>query len=158
MINRMYLFAATSYGDIFTPPEPTIWRGTAHHLPGADQRGNHLALLLPGQQRVPGAMGGLEQSPDPGERAKHSGVVQHPRRPDAPTRICRRSCSSSVPAPPARTSIPATTFRRAPHVVQQIMTPLLTSTAWPDSVFILSYDEGGGTYRSSGADTGHAAG
>ena len=34
--------------------------------------------------------------------------------------------------------------------VQQIMTALLTSTAWPDSVFILTYDEGGGLFDHVG--------
>ena len=48
--NRMYLFAATSYGHAFPPTSPhdPAW-AAANHLPRAHAGGHHLALLLPGQ-------------------------------------------------------------------------------------------------------------
>ncbi len=42
--------------------------------------------------------------------------------------------------------------------VQQILNALLTSTAWPDSVFILTYDEGGGLFDHVGPDPGDTTG
>ena len=81
--NRMYLFAGTSYGHAFPPTDPNdpAWQRPTI-LPRPDGRGNHLALLLPGQQRVPGELGRLERSPDPGQCAQHSGVLQHSRQPE----------------------------------------------------------------------------
>ena len=41
---------------------------------------------------------------------------------------------------------PGNNVQKGAARVQQIMSALMTSNAWPDSVFILGFDEGGGTY------------
>ena len=41
---------------------------------------------------------------------------------------------------------PGNNIQKGSQRVQQILNALFTSNAWPDSVFILTFDEGGGTY------------
>jgi phospholipase C len=45
---------------------------------------------------------------------------------------------------------PENNVQRGAQVVSQIVNALLNSTAWPDSAFILTYDEGGGLYDHVG--------
>ena len=61
--NRMYLFSATSHGHAFAPAnqDDPAW-DAADDFQAPDGPGNFLALLLPGQQRLSGAMGRLERS------------------------------------------------------------------------------------------------
>ena len=122
----------------------------ADHLPRPDRRGNHLALLLPGQQRLPGELGRLERS----RRSRAMCATFRSTTTSWPVRMrtssCRRWSSSSAPAPPAWTSIRTTTCRTGAGRVQNIINALLTSAAWPDSAFILTYDEGGGLFDHVG--------
>jgi hypothetical protein len=59
--NRMYLFTGTSFGHIFPDkPEPPVH--PKDHLPPDDRERSELALLLPGQQHLPGPVPRLARS------------------------------------------------------------------------------------------------
>ncbi len=144
-INRAYLFAATSYGNIF-PPAPNNWlwiRPTLFRVlqnAGITWRyyyqDNSIFLAQWADwnnQQIRDNVRNIQEwynilaSPNADhelpqvvfiERASATGYDEHP--------------GNNIQLGAAR--------------VQQILTPLLTSTAWPDSAFILTYDEGGGTY------------
>ena len=144
-INRMYLFAATSYGNIFPPApnnfgwqRPTIFRrlkqaGITWRYYYQD---NSVFLSRWADWNDPEIQGNVRNiqewynilsSPNADqqlpqvvfiERASDTGYDEHP--------------GNNVQKGAAR--------------VQEILTALLNSAAWPDSAFILTYDEGGGTY------------
>jgi phospholipase C len=145
IINRMYLFAGTSYGDIFTPgtnnltwARPTIFRylqnagiswryyyqdDTTFLVEWADWNDQQIQANVRNIQEWYNILGSPSADQDLPqvvfiERASATGYDEHP--------------GNNIQTGAAR--------------VQQVVTPLLTSTAWPDSVFILSYDEGGGTF------------
>ncbi len=144
-INRAYLFAATSYGNIFPPP-PDNWLWTRPTLFRVLQdagitwryyyQDNSIFLSQWADwnnQQIRDNVRNIQEwynilaSPQADqelpqvvfiERASATGYDEHP--------------GNNIQLGAAR--------------VQQILGPLLTSTAWPDSAFILTYDEGGGTY------------
>ncbi len=144
-INRPYLFASTSFGNIFAPQSndqlwgrPTIFRllqnagitwryyyqdNSIYLAQWQDWNNPQIqANVRPIQEwydtlALPDADTELPQVVFI-ERASATGYDEHP--------------GNNIQLGSAR--------------VQQILTPLLTSTAWPDSLFILSYDEGGGLY------------
>jgi phospholipase C len=145
VINRMYLFAGTSYGDIFTPgsnnltwARPTLFRylqtagiswryyyqdNTTFLTEWADWNDPPIQANVRNIQEWYNILASPSADQDLPqvvfiERASATGYDEHP--------------GNNIQTGAAR--------------VQQIVTPLLTSTAWPDSVFILSYDEGGGTF------------
>jgi phospholipase C len=145
VINRMYLFAATSYGDIFTPgsnnltwERPTLFRymqtagiswryyyqdDTTFLTEWADWNDPQIQANVRNIQEWYNILASPSADQDLPqvvfiERASATGYDEHP--------------GNNIQTGAAR--------------AQQVMTPLLTSTAWPDSVFILSYDEGGGTF------------
>ena len=145
VINRAYLFAATSYGDIFTPPSnnwlwqrPTIFRvlqaagitwryyyqdDSVYLSQWADWNNPQIQGNVRNIQEwynILASSGADSQLPQVVfiERASATGYDDHP--------------GNNVQKGAAR--------------VQQILNALLVSQAWPDSAFILTYDEGGGTY------------
>jgi phospholipase C len=144
-INRSYLFAGTSYGNIFPPLpnnwmwlRPTIFRvlqtagiswryyyqdNSVFLAQWADYSNPQIQANVRNIQEwynILASDGADSQLPQVVfiERASATGYDEHP--------------GNNIQTGAAR--------------VQQILTPLLISTAWPDSVFILTYDEGGGTY------------
>ena len=145
VLNRAYLFAGTSYGNIFIPPpnnwmwlRPTIFRtlqnagiswryyyqdNSVFFSEWADYNDPQIQANVRNIQEwynILASDGADSQLPQVVfiERASATGYDEH--------------TGNNVQKGSAR--------------VQQILTPLLTSTAWPDSVFFLTYDEGGGTY------------
>jgi phospholipase C len=148
--NRMYLFAATSYGHAFGPnspsdpawQRPTIFR--ALQQAGITWRyyyqDNSVFLANWADWNDPQIQGNVRNiqewynilaSPNADqelpqvvfiERAGATGYDEHPK--------------NNVQKGSAR--------------VQQILNALLTSTAWPDSAFILTFDEGGGLFDHVG--------
>ena len=145
VINRAYLFAGTSYGNIFTPGtnnlmwlRPTIfhvlqqagisWRyyyqdDSVYLSQWADWNNPQIQANVRNIQEwynILSSSGADSQLPQVVfiERASATGYDEHP----------------------------GNNAQKGAARVQQILTPLLTSQAWPDSAFILAYDEGGGTY------------
>ena len=144
-INRMYLFAGTSKGNIFTPASndliwslPTLFRvmtnaGIAWRYyyqddsiflaQWADWNNPQIQANVRNIQEwynILGSPQADQQLPQVVfiERASATGYDEHP--------------GNNIQQGAAR--------------VQDILTALLTSAAWPDSAFILTYDEGGGLY------------
>ncbi len=148
--NRMYLFAATSYGHGYPPDNPndpawqrpTIFRALTQA--GITWRyyyqDNSVFLANWADWNDPQIQGNVRNisewynilaSPTADqdlpqvvfiERAASTGLDEHP--------------GNNVQTGSAR--------------VQEILNALLTSTAWPDSVFILTWDEGGGLFDHVG--------
>ena len=148
--NRMYLFAATSYGHGYPPnnpndpawQRPTIFRALTQA--GITWRyyyqDNSVFLANWADWNDPQIQGNVRNisewynilaSPTADqdlpqvvfiERAASTGLDEHP--------------GNNVQTGSAR--------------VQEILNALLTSTAWPDSVFILTWDEGGGLFDHVG--------
>jgi len=148
--NRMYLFSATSYGHAFPPQDPsdpawqrpTIFRALTQA--GITWRyyyqDNSVFLANWADWNDPQIQGNVRNiqewynilaSPNADEelpqvvfieRASATGYDEHP--------------DNNVQTGSAR--------------VQQILNALLTSSAWPDSAFILTWDEGGGLFDHVG--------
>lgn len=145
-INRAYLFAATSYGNIFDPAtnnwmwqRPTIFRvlqnagiswryyyqdDSVYLADWADWNNPQIQNNVRNIQEwynILSSSGADTQLPQVVfiERASATAYDEHP--------------GNNVQKGAAR--------------VQQILTALLVSQAWPDSAFLLSFDEGGGTYE-----------
>lgn len=148
-INRASLFAATSYGNIFDPPtnnwlwqRPTIFRvlqaagiswryyyqdNSVYLAQWEDWNNPQIQSNVRNIQEwynILSSSGADSQLPQVVfiERASATGYDEHP--------------GNNVQLGAAR--------------VQQILNALLTSQAWPDSAFLLGYDEGGGTYDQQG--------
>ena len=149
IINRAYLFAGTSYGNIFVPPpnnwlyqRPTIFRvlqnagiswryyyqdDSVFLAEWADYDNPQIQANVRNIQEwynILAGSGADSQLPQVIfiERASATGYDEHP--------------GNNIQKGAAR--------------VQQILNALLDSQAWPDSAFILTYDEGGGTYDQQG--------
>ncbi len=148
--NRMYLFAATSYGHGYPVSDPSdpVWQRPTIFRALEDAgitwryyyQDSSVFLAnwadwndpqIQGKVRNISEWYNILASPSADqdlpqvvfiERASNTGLDEHP--------------DNNVQTGAAR--------------VQQIMTALLTSTAWPDSVFILTYDEGGGLFDHVG--------
>jgi len=148
--NRLYLFAATSYGHGYPPTNPsdpawqrpTIFRAltTAGVTWRYYYQDNSVFLANWADWNDPQIQGNVRNisewynilaSPSADqdlpevvfiERASATGLDEHP--------------DNNVQTGAAR--------------VQQILTALLTSSAWADSAFILTYDEGGGLFDHQG--------
>ena len=144
-INRAYVFAATSYGNIFDPAtnnwlwqRPTIFRilqdagiswryyyqdDSVYLAQWADWNNPQIQGNVRNIQEwynILSSSGADSQLPQVVfiERASATGYDEHP--------------GNNIQLGAAR--------------VQQILNALLVSPAWPDSAFLLTYDEGGGTY------------
>ncbi|HUI82779.1 MAG TPA: alkaline phosphatase family protein [Candidatus Binatia bacterium] len=145
VINRMYLFAATSYGNIFPPAsnniawvKPTIFRvlqnagiswryyyqdDSIFLSQWADWNNPQIQANVRNIQEWYNILASQNADQDLPqvvfiEHAAATGYDEHP--------------GNNVQKGAAR--------------VQQILSALLTSNAWPDSAFILTYDEGGGLF------------
>jgi phospholipase C len=148
--NRMYLFAATSYGHAFPPhspsdpawARPTIFRALTQAgitwryyyqdnsvflANWADWNDPQIQAHVKNIQEYYNILASPSADRDLPqvvfiERASATGYDEHP--------------DNNVQKGAAR--------------VQQIITALLNSAAWPDSAFILTFDEGGGLYDQQG--------
>jgi phospholipase C len=148
--NRMYLFAATSYGHGFPPTsnndiayqQPTIFRALTNA--GITWRyyylDNSVYLYNWADWNDPAIQSNVRSiqewynilsSPDADrqlpqvvfiERASSTGLDEHPEN----------------------------NVQKGAAAVQTILNALFTSRAWPDSAFILTYDEGGGLFDHVG--------
>lgn len=145
VINRMYLFAATSYGDIFTPgtnnltwSRPTIFRVLTNA--GITWRyyyqDNSVFLANWADWNDPQIQGNVRNIQEYYNILSSPGADQN-----LPQVVFIERASAT-----GFDEHPGNNVQKGSAVVQQIMNALLTSQAWPDSVFILAYDEGGGTY------------
>lgn len=148
-INRAYLFAATSYGQISPPPpnnwmwqRPTLFRvlqdagiswryyyqdDSVYLAEWSDWNNPQIQNNVRNIQEwynILASSGADSQLPQVVfiERASSTGYDEHP--------------GNNVQTGAAR--------------VQQILNALLVSQAWPDSAFLLTYDEGGATYDQQG--------
>jgi phospholipase C len=145
IINRMYLFAGTSFGPIFTPPSnslvwkrPTIFRVLTNA--GISWRYYYQddSVFLSDWQdwNNPQIQNNVRNIQE------WYNILSSPTADqDLPQVVFIERASAT-----GYDEHPGNNIQKGAARVQQIMTPLLTSTAWPDSVFILSYDEGGGTF------------
>ncbi len=147
--NRMYLFAATSYGHAFPPgqndpawQQPTIFRAltkagitwryyyqdnSVFLSQWADWNDPQIQANVVNIQEyynILASPNADQQLPQVVfiERASATGLDEHPEN----------------------------NVQTGAHDVAGIINALLTSKAWPDSVFILTYDEGGGVYDHVG--------
>jgi phospholipase C len=145
VINRMYLFAATSYGDIFPPgsnnltwSRPTIFRRLT--LAGITWRyyyqDNSVFLAQWADWNNPQIQANVRNIQE-----WYNILASPSADQDLPQVVFIERASAT-----GYDEHPGNNIQNGAARVQQIMSPLLTSTAWPDSVFILSFDEGGGTY------------
>jgi phospholipase C len=144
-INRMYLFAATSYGNIFPPTQnnlgwlrPTIFRrltdaGISWRYYYQD---NSVFLAQWADWNNPAIQGNVRNIQE------WYNILSSPNADEQLPQVIFIERASAT----GFDEHPGNNVQRGAAVVQQIMTALFDSSAWPDSVFILSYDEGGGTY------------
>jgi phospholipase C len=145
VINRMYLFAGTSYGDIFTPgtnnltwERPTLFRvltsaGISWRYYYQD---NSIFLSDWADWQDPQIQNNVRNIQEYYNILSSPGADQN-----LPQVIFIERASAT-----GFDEHPGNNVQKGAAVVQQIMNALLTSQAWPDSAFILTYDEGGGTY------------
>ena len=146
-INRMYLFAATSYGNIFTPGQnvdnlvwhrPTIFRimqnaGISWRYYYQD---NSVYLSKWQDYQDPGIQANVRNIQEWYDILSSSGADQQ-----LPQVVFIERASAT-----GYDEHPGNNIQKGSQRVQQILNALFTSNAWPDSVFILTFDEGGGTY------------
>ncbi len=145
IINRMYLFAGTSFGPIFTPPQnslawkrPTIFRvltnaGISWRYYYQDNSVFLANWLDWNNPQIQGNVRNIQE---------YYNILASPTADqDLPQVVFIERASAT-----GYDEHPGNNIQKGAARVQQIMTPLLTSTAWQDSVFILSYDEGGGAF------------
>lgn len=145
IINRAYLFAGTSYGNIFTPGpnnlmfvRPTIFRYMQQA--GINWRyyyqDNSTFLVQWLDYQDPSIQANVRNIQEYYDILASPSADQ-----DLPQVVFIERASAT-----GYDDHPGNNIQKGAQRVQQIITPLLSSAAWPDSVFILSYDEGGGTY------------
>ncbi len=157
IINRMYLFAGTSFGPIFTPPpnnrawdRPTIFRVLTNA--GISWRyyyqDNSVFLSDWQDWNNPQIQANVRNIQE-----WYNILASPTADQDLPQVVFIERASAT-----AYDEHPGNNIQKGAARVQQIMTPLLTSTAWPDSVFILSYRRRRRHLRPSGADPADPAG
>jgi phospholipase C len=144
-INRMYLFTGTSYGNVFTPAtndiawtRPTLFRvlqnaGITWRYYYQD---NSVFLSQFADWNNPQIQGNVRNIQEWYNILASSGADSQ-----LPQVVFIERASAT-----GYDEHPANNVQKGAARVQQILTALLTSLAWPDSAFILTYDEGGGTY------------
>ncbi len=144
-INRLYLFAGTSYGNVFPPADnsqawtrPTIF----HRLQDAGiswryyYQDNTIFLSKFADWNYPGIQNNVRNIQEWYDILASNSADQ-----DLPQVVFIERAGATL-----YDEHPGNNMQNGVARVQQILTPLLTSNAWPDSAFILTYDEGGGTY------------
>ena len=135
-INRMYLFAATSYGDIFTPAannlawtRPTIFRALTNA--GVTWRyyyqDNSVYLAQWADWNNPQIQGNVRNIQEWYDILASPSADQ-----DLPQVVFIERASAT-----GYDEHPGNNVQKGAARVQQIMSALMTSNAWPDSVFIL---------------------
>ena len=147
--NRMYLFAATSYGNIFTPGtndlewlKPTIFRV----LTNADitwryyYQDNSVFLAQWADWNNPQIQANVRNIQE------WYNILGSPQADQQLPQVVFIERASAT----AHDEHPGNNIQLGAATVQQILSALLTSNAWPDSAFVLSYDEGGGTFDHVG--------
>jgi phospholipase C len=144
-INRMYLFAGTSYGDIYTPPannltwtRPTIFRAMTNA--GISWRyyyqDNSVFLANWADWNNPQIQNNVRNIQEWYNILASTSADQ-----DLPQVVFIERASAT-----GYDEHPGNHMQDGAARVQQILTALLASNAWPDSAFLLTFDEGGGTY------------
>ncbi len=149
VINRAYLFAGTSYGDINPPPandwlwqRPTIFRilqnaGISWRYYYQD---NSVFLSSWADYNNPQILANVKNIQEWYDILASQNADQ-----DLPQVIFIEHAAAT-----GYDEHPGNNIQKGAARVQQILTPLLTSNAWPDSAFILTYDEGGGLFDQQG--------
>lgn len=145
-INRMYLFAGTSYGNVFTPlPNDLVWtRPTLFRVmqnAGITWRyyyqDNSIFLSQWADWNNPQIQGNVRNIQEWYNILASSGAdTQLPQ-----VVFIERASATGFDEHPGYN------VQKGSARVQQILNALLTSHAWPDSAFILTFDEGGGLYE-----------
>ncbi len=148
--NRMYLFAATSYGHGYPVPnpndpvwqQPTIFR--ALNQAGITWRyyyqDNSVFLANWADWNDPQIQGNVRSI------SEWYNILQSPTADqDLPQVVFIERAAST-----GYDEHPGNNVQTGSARVQQILNALLTSSAWPDSVFILTWDEGGGLFDHVG--------
>ena len=145
VINRMYLFAGTSYGDIFTPgatnwtwTRPTIFRkmtdaGITWRYYYQD---NSVFLSNWADWNDPQIQGNVRNIQE-----WYNILASPSADQDLPQVVFIERASAT-----GYDEHPGNNMQKGAGRTQQLLTALLTSSAWPDSAFLLTFDEGGGTY------------
>lgn len=145
LVNRAYLFAGTSYGNVFNPPpnswlwlRPTIFRvlqnaGISWRYYYQD---NSVYLTFWSDWNNPQIQANVRNIQE-----WYNILASDQADSQLPQVVFIERASATGYDEHTGNNVQKGSAR-----VQQILTPLLTSTAWPDSVFFLTYDEGGGTY------------
>ena len=145
VINRMYLFAGTSYGDIFTPG-PTNWTWTRPTIfrkmteAGITWRyyyqDNSVFLSSWADWNDPQIQNNVRNIQE------YYDILASPTADqDLPQVVFIERASAT-----GYDEHPGNNMQKGIERVQQLLNALFTSNAWPDSAFILTFDEGGGTY------------
>ena len=145
IINRMYLFAATSYGNIFPPAannlawvRPTIFRSLQNA--GVTWRyyyqDNSVFLAQWHDYQDPDIQANVRNIQE------YYDILQSPNADQQLPQVVFIERASAT----SYDEHPGNNIQKGAERVQEIVTPLLASAAWPDSVFILTYDEAGGTF------------
>ncbi len=148
--NRMYLFAATSYGHGYPPVNPNdpAWQRPTFFR-ALTQAGitwryyyqdNSVFLANWADWNDPQIQGNVRNI------SEWYAILESPTADqDLPQVVfIERAASTGLDEHPGNN------VQTGSADVQQILNALLTSTAWPDSVFILTWDEGGGLFDHVG--------
>ena len=148
--NRMYLFAATSYGHAFPPTKdtdpawqrPTIFRALTDA--GISWRyyyqDNSVFLANWADWNDPQIQANVRNIQE------YYNILADPNADKLLPQVVFIERASST----GLDEHPENNVQKGAQVVSNIINALLTSAAWPDSAFILTYDEGGGLFDHVG--------
>ncbi len=148
--NRMYLFAATSYGHAFPPTDhndpawqqPTIFRALTNA--GISWRyyyqDNSVFLANWADWNDPNIQANVRNIQE------YYNILADPNADKLLPQVVFIERASST----GLDEHPENNVQKGAAVVSNIINSLLTSAAWPDSAFILTYDEGGGLFDHVG--------
>jgi phospholipase C len=147
--NRMYLFAATSYGHAFPPgrndpawQRPTIFRALndAHVTWRYYYQDNSVFLANWADWSDPQIQSNVRNIQE------YYNILASPNADQELPQVVfiERASASGLDEHPDNN------VQRGAQDVSNIINALLNSAAWPDSAFILTYDEGGGLYDHVG--------
>jgi len=148
--NRMYLFAATSYGHGYPPTSPSdpAWQRPTFFRAllqaGITWRyyyqDNSVFLANWADWNDPQIQGNVRNIQE------YYNILASPGADTALPQVVfiERAASTSLDEHPGNN------VQTGQADVQKILNALLTSAAWPDSAFILTYDEGGGLFDHVG--------
>ena len=148
--NRMYLFAATSYGHAFPPQNPsdpawqveTFFRALtdAHVTWRYYYQDNSVFLANWADWNNPQIQGNVRPI------SEYYSILSSPNADQNLPQVVFIERGSAT----GLDEHPDNNVQRGAADVQNIITALLNSAAWPDSAFILTYDEGGGLFDHVG--------